>query len=66
MHVVRRLEDMGAIFIEDLDKVPEGERIIYSAHGVSPEVRAHAKRRNLIEIDATCGLVTRVHSASKR
>ncbi len=66
MHVVRRLEDMGAIFVEDLDDVPEGKRIIYSAHGVSPEVREHAKRRNLIEIDATCGLVTRVHSAAKR
>ena len=66
MHVVRGLEKMGAVFIEDLDEVPEGERIIYSAHGVSPKVRAHAKRRNLIEIDATCGLVTRVHSAAKR
>ena len=66
MHVVRRLEALGAVFIEDLDEVPEGERIIYSAHGVSPQVREHAKRRNLIEIDATCGLVTRVHSAAKR
>lgn len=66
MHVVRRLEKLGAIFIEDLDEVPEGSRVVYSAHGVSPEVRAHAKRRNLIEIDATCGLVTRVHSAAKR
>ncbi len=65
-HVVSRLEKMGAIFIEDLDEVPEGARIIYSAHGVSPEVREHAKRRRLIEIDATCGLVTRVHSAAKR
>ena len=65
-HVVKRLEDLGAVFIEDLDDVPMGARIIYSAHGVSPEVRAHAKRRNLIEIDATCGLVTRVHSAAKR
>ena len=65
-HVVKRLEELGAVFIEDLDEVPEGERIIYSAHGVSPEVRAHAKKRNLIEIDATCGLVTRVHSAAKR
>ncbi len=66
MHVVKKLEALGAIFIEDLDQVPEGERIIYSAHGVSPQVREHAKRRNLIEIDATCGLVTRVHSAAKR
>lgn len=65
-HVVDRLKSMGAIFIEDLDEVPEGARLIYSAHGVSPAVRAHAQRRNLIEIDATCGLVTRVHSAVKR
>ena len=65
-HVVDGLKAKGAIFIEDLDEVPEGSRIIYSAHGVSPVVRQHAKRRNLIEIDATCGLVTRVHSAVKR
>jgi 4-hydroxy-3-methylbut-2-enyl diphosphate reductase len=65
-HVVERLEKMGAIFIENLSDVPEGSRIIYSAHGVSPEVRKLAKQRNLIEIDATCGLVTRIHSAAKR
>lgn len=65
-HVVKRLEELGAVFVEDLDEVPVGARVIYSAHGVSPEVRAHAKRRGLIEIDATCGLVTRVHSAAKR
>lgn len=65
-YVVDGLREKGAVFIEDLDEVPEGERLIYSAHGVSPQVREHAKRRNLIEIDATCGLVTRVHSAVKR
>lgn len=65
-YVVDDLKKKGAIFIEDLDEVPEGARLIYSAHGVSPMVREHAKRRNLIEIDATCGLVTRVHSAVKR
>ena len=65
-HVVNRLRDMGAIFIEDLDDVPKGARLIYSAHGVSPAVREKAKNRQLIEIDATCGLVTRVHSAVKR
>lgn len=65
-HVCDGLRDKGAIFIEDLDEVPEGSRIIYSAHGVSPKIREYAKRRNLIEIDATCGLVTRVHSAVKR
>ena len=66
MHVVKALEDKGAIFVEDLDEVPRGSRIIYSAHGVSPLVRKQAKERDLIEIDATCGLVTRVHSAVKR
>lgn len=65
-HVVDELRAKGAIFIEDLDEVPEGERLIYSAHGVSPAVREHAQRRKLVEIDATCGLVTRVHSAVKR
>ena len=65
-HVVEDLEKKGAIFIEDLDEVPEGARIIYSAHGIPPSVREHAKRRNLIEIDASCGLVIRVHSAAKR
>ncbi len=65
-HVVEGLRAKGAIFIEDLDDVPVGARLIYSAHGVSPAVREQAKSRQLIEIDATCGLVTRVHSAVKR
>jgi 4-hydroxy-3-methylbut-2-enyl diphosphate reductase len=65
-HVVEGLRKKGAFFIEDLDEVPEGERVIYSAHGVSPAVREQAKARRLIEIDATCGLVTKVHSAVKR
>lgn len=65
-HVVNGLKRMGAIFIEDLDEVPVGSRLIYSAHGVSPLVRQQAKERQLIEIDATCGLVTKVHSAAKR
>lgn len=65
-HVVESLEKKGAIFIEDLDEVPEGSRIIYSAHGIPPSVREDAKKRKLIEIDASCGLVIRVHSAAKR
>ena len=65
-YVVDDLKSKGAIFIEDLADVPKGERLIYSAHGVSPKVREEAKARDLIEIDATCGLVTRVHSAVKR
>lgn len=64
--VVKQLENMGAIFIEDLNEVPSGSYLIYSAHGVSPLVRETAKKRKLKEIDATCGLVTRVHSAAKR
>ena len=65
-YVVDSLRKKGAIFIEDVAEVPEGARLIYSAHGVSPAVREKAKARGLIEIDATCGLVTRVHSAVKR
>ena len=65
-HVVQDLKDRGAIFVEDLLEVPAGGRIIYSAHGVSPAVRAQAASLGLVEIDATCGLVTKVHSAVKR
>lgn len=65
-HVVNRLKDKGAVFIENLSEVPQGSRLIYSAHGVSPQVREEAKLLGLIEIDATCGLVTKVHSAVKR
>ncbi|MBS4163147.1 4-hydroxy-3-methylbut-2-enyl diphosphate reductase [Candidatus Protochlamydia amoebophila] len=65
-HVVQGLKTKGAVFIEDVEDVPVGARLIYSAHGVSPAVREQAKKRQLVEIDATCGLVTRVHSAVKR
>lgn len=65
-HVVEDLRAKGAIFIENLEEVPVGARVIYSAHGISPAVREQAKARSLIEIDATCGLVTKVHSAVKR
>ncbi len=65
-HVVEDLQRKGAIFIENLEDVPRGARLIYSAHGVSPAIREQAKSRELIEIDATCGLVTKVHSAVKR
>src|SRR5689334_7284341 len=60
-HVVDELRGAGAIFVEELDEVPEGARVIYSAHGVSPAVRAQARERNLLVIDATCPLVTKVH-----
>lgn len=65
-HVVQSLAEKGAVFVEDLGEVPENSIIIYSAHGVSPKVRELAKKRNLFEIDATCPLVTKVHSAAKR
>jgi 4-hydroxy-3-methylbut-2-enyl diphosphate reductase len=65
-HVVDSLKEKGAIFIEDLNDVPVGARLIYSAHGVSPAVRELAQQRQLLEIDATCPLVTKVHSAVKR
>lgn len=60
-HVVDELRDMGAIFVEELEEVPEGARAIFSAHGVSPEVRKQGKARGLAIIDATCPLVTKVH-----
>ncbi len=59
--VVNELAEKGAIFVEDIDDVPEGMRVIYSAHGVSPAVRARSKERRLKVIDATCPLVTKVH-----
>ncbi len=65
-HVVDGLRQKGAIFIEDLEEAPQGSRLIYSAHGVSPKVRELAKERQFIEVDATCPLVTKLHSASKR
>ena len=60
-YVVNDLAKKGAIFVNELDEVPEGARVIYSAHGVSPAVREAAKGRGLKVIDATCPLVTKVH-----
>src|SRR5579884_31057 len=60
-HVVDELRHAGAIFVEELSEVPEGARVIFSAHGVSPAVRDEAQRRKLQVIDATCPLVTKVH-----
>jgi 4-hydroxy-3-methylbut-2-enyl diphosphate reductase len=59
--VVEELQAKGAIFVDSVDEVPNGERVIYSAHGVSPEVREASEQRNLRVIDATCPLVTKVH-----
>ena len=60
-YVVEELRAKGAIFVDDLDEVPDGATVIFSAHGISPEVRADADRRALRVIDATCPLVTKVH-----
>lgn len=66
LHVVKTLEEKGAIFVDELDEVPTGELVIFSAHGVSPAVREEAKSRNLRTIDATCPLVTKVHNEARR
>src|SRR6516162_7460670 len=65
-HVVDELRNAGAIFVEELREVPEGARVIFSAHGVSPAVRIEAKERRLQVIDATCPLVTKVHLEAVR
>jgi 4-hydroxy-3-methylbut-2-en-1-yl diphosphate reductase len=65
-HVVRELEERGAIFVAETDSVPEGAVVVFSAHGISPAVREEAQRRNLRTIDATCPLVTKVHNEARR
>jgi 4-hydroxy-3-methylbut-2-enyl diphosphate reductase len=65
-HVVATLQGQGAIFVEENDEVPEGSIVVFSAHGVAPEVYAEAKGRNLKAIDATCPLVTKVHQEARR
>ncbi len=65
-HVVATLQARGAIFVDDTDEVPEGALLVFSAHGVSPAVRAAADRRGLRVIDATCPLVTKVHKEAVR
>lgn len=65
-HVVETLTERGAIFVDSANDVPEGKRVVFSAHGVSPEVHAKAAARNLETIDATCPLVTKVHREAIR
>ncbi|HEY3501382.1 MAG TPA: 4-hydroxy-3-methylbut-2-enyl diphosphate reductase [Actinocatenispora sp.] len=65
-HVVETLERRGAIFVEENDEVPEGATVIFSAHGVAPEVYEQARKRKLRAIDATCPLVTKVHQEARR
>jgi 4-hydroxy-3-methylbut-2-enyl diphosphate reductase len=66
LHVVANLESRGAIFVEELDEVPPGATVVFSAHGVSPEVHRQAEERSLKTIDATCPLVTKVHHEARR
>jgi len=66
LHVVRLLEQRGAVFVEENDEVPEGSIVVFSAHGVAPEVHAQAAARHLKTIDATCPLVTKVHQEARR
>ncbi len=66
MHVVRELEERGAVFVEDETEVPEGETVVFSAHGVAPSVFANAAVRRLHTIDATCPLVAKVHVQARR
>lgn len=66
VHVVSTLEQQGAIFVDEVDEVPEGSHVVFSAHGVSPAVVSGAAERNLQAIDATCPLVTKVHREAVR
>lgn len=65
-HVVNRFRERGVKFVEEIDEVPEGSIIVFSAHGISPAVKREAKARNLTMVDATCPLVTKVHNEAIR
>src|ERR1041385_6768922 len=65
-HVVRRLEQLGAVFVEDESEIPEGEICVLSAHGVAPSVKDNAEARGLRIVDATCPLVNKVHAEARR
>jgi 4-hydroxy-3-methylbut-2-enyl diphosphate reductase len=65
-HVVNELTKRGAIFVDETNEVPEGSVVVFSAHGIAPEVRAAAEERGLRAIDATCPLVTKVHNEARR
>src|SRR5438093_9029625 len=65
-HVVEQLRERGAVFVDQETEVPEGETVVFSAHGVAPSVHANAESRSLRTIDATCPLVTKVHVEAKK
>jgi 4-hydroxy-3-methylbut-2-en-1-yl diphosphate reductase len=66
LHVVRDLEAKGAVFVDELEEVPEGARVVFSAHGVAPQVHRQARDRDLRVVDATCPLVTKVHQEARK
>jgi 4-hydroxy-3-methylbut-2-enyl diphosphate reductase len=65
-HVVSTLEKRGAVFVTEVEEVPSGSVVVFSAHGIAPEVRLDSERRGLHAIDATCPLVTKVHNEARR
>ncbi|MDN8604658.1 4-hydroxy-3-methylbut-2-enyl diphosphate reductase [Corynebacterium ureicelerivorans] len=65
-YVVETLQERGVIFVDETDDVPEGAHLVFSAHGVSPAVRESAAQRNLLTLDASCPLVTKVHNEARR
>jgi 4-hydroxy-3-methylbut-2-enyl diphosphate reductase len=65
-HVVAALQSQGAVFVDELDEVPDGTTVVFSAHGVAPAVREEASRRQLTVVDATCPLVAKVHTEARR
>jgi 4-hydroxy-3-methylbut-2-enyl diphosphate reductase len=65
-HVVSELEGRGAVCVDELDEVPDGSTVVFSAHGVSPRIREDARRKRLNVIDATCPLVSKVHAEARR
>jgi 4-hydroxy-3-methylbut-2-en-1-yl diphosphate reductase len=65
-YVVEKLRSRGAIFVEELDEVPDGACVVFSAHGVAPSVRQEGRRRALTTVDATCPLVSKVHAEARR
>ncbi len=65
-HVVDRFITQGVVFVNSIEEVPNGATVVYSAHGVSPEIRHKSEARDLIQVDATCPLVTKVHSEAIR
>jgi 4-hydroxy-3-methylbut-2-en-1-yl diphosphate reductase len=66
VHVVRDLESLGAVFVDEVDEIPEGATVVFSAHGVAPSVHEESAALGLTVVDATCPLVTKVHTQAKR